>query len=70
MVSKVNVGKLAVAVLSAVVIGGALGLGAGFAAKSLGWSTDFVAPLTGGAVSALVALFYQIRVKRDGGGAG
>ena len=60
---------MAIAVLAAVAIGVALGLGAGFVARSLDWPTGFVGPLTGGVVGALVVAFYQVRAKRGDGAA-
>ena len=69
MAAKVNWKELVVAILGAVVIGVSLGLGTGFGARALGWSTDFVGPLTGGFISALVLAFYASRSKRDRSGA-
>ena len=66
--AQVKIGDLVVAVLAAVAIGVALGLGAGFLARQMDWPTGFVGPLTGAVVSGLVAAFYQVRTKRAGGG--
>ena len=68
MASRVDLGSLAIAVLGAVVIGVALGMGTGLAARSLGWPTSFVGPLTGGVVGGLVVILYQLNAKRGGGG--
>lgn len=65
----VKVGDIALAVVVAVAVGGGVGLLVGFAARSFGWPTGFVGPLTGGIVSALTIAIYQIRAgSADGGG--
>ena len=65
MATKVNWAALGVAIIGGVLVGVAVGLGTGFAARAWGWPTGFVGPLTGGLVSALVLAFYTSRSKRD-----
>lgn len=69
MGAKVNWMALGVAIPGAVLIGVAVGLGTGFAARALGWSTEFVGPLTVGLITALASGFYATRTKRDRGSA-
>ena len=67
--ANVKAGDIAFAVVVAVAIGSGVGLLVGFAARSFGWPTGFVGPLTGGVVSALTIAIYQIRAGRaDRGG--
>ena len=67
MAAKVSWKDLILVVVGAVVVGMSVGLGVGFLARSQGWPTDFVGPLTGGLVGALVLVFYTRRAKRAGG---
>ena len=63
MAAQVNWTALGVAVLGGVVVGVSVGLGAGFAARALGWSTDIAGPLTGALVTVLVMASYSRRSK-------
>jgi len=67
-VGNVKIGDIAVAVVVAVAVGGGVGLLVGLAARSFGWPTGFVGPLTGGIVSALTIAIYHVRAGRAGGG--
>jgi hypothetical protein len=62
--SKIDVRDLFLVIGSAVLVGVALGFGAGFAARAFGWPTGFVGPLTGGVVGALVSIFYRALLQR------
>lgn len=64
MSSKTHWGDLAVAVLGGTLLGGGIGLGAGFLARSQGWPTHFVGALTGSMVGVLVTTFYHMRSRR------
>lgn len=61
----VKVRDIAFAVVVAVAVGGGVGLAVGFAARHFGWSTGFVGPLTGGIVSSLTIMIYQVRTGRS-----
>jgi hypothetical protein len=63
MKSRTSMGDLLVAVGIAVAVGVGLGLAVGFAARQLGWPTDFVGPMTGAVVGGLVVAVYQLRTK-------
>ena len=69
MAATVNWKELVIAILGAVAVGVSVGLGAGFAARALGWPTGFAGPLTGGLVSVLLLAFYTKRTQRNRGGA-
>lgn len=66
MASRVGWMDLLVAVIAGVAFGGGIGYGLGILARNAGWSTSFVAPLTGAMVGAAVPVLYQLLRRRRG----